>query len=586
MKKIKNGKYIGCFVILVVVCALMIRAFFSFCWSDESFYLAVTHRFYIGQKPLVDEWWPTQFYAAFLLPFYRLYYVLVGSNEGVFLGARILSIFFSALTAEFIYLVLVKYLNVKMTFATVAGILILLYSRANISGVSYYNFYFCSFASAVFSFIICITAMENKEKKKSYLWGGISGILMGMAIITVPTTLIFYIPLIVFLLCFLKKTRNNQAIIVWVICTGMIGIGYVLWLHSKITIGELLNSIDHLFAGDAYKAKTLKAYVERICELVFYSSKFILPIMGLVSAIQIFLHLFKKEMSDLLRFLLTVGTSVISIYQMRTCASSHMVIYISFSMWGMVLLLIHIDRIKIWSQLKRKWMLFMVIWAGVAIFSWLLASATSDPMTAGFALLAIPTIICMEEIIANYDGYTKIVVIIAVGFVIAYMLFTTTRIRVESVYRDAPLSMLDTKIESGPAKGLITTKEHVQQYEACIETIQIIQSLPHKENDSIFISALAPWMYLCFEMDYGMPHSWRMLIDDPSFEIYYKEHDIDNLKYILIMDERYGNTIQAGNPEGTVDNPNRNVKEGWLYEIMKNEYTCMDVPCGTLYTRK
>ena len=489
MKKIKNGKYIGCFIILAVACVLLIRGFYSFYWSDESFYLAVTHRFYIGQKPFVDEWNPAQFYAVFLLPFYRLYYVLVGSNEGVFLGARILSIIFSALTAEFIYIVLIKYLNVKTTFATVAGILILLYSRANISGVSYYNFYFCTFASAVFSFIICITAIENKEKKKSFLWGAISGILMGMAIITVPTTLIFFIPLIVFLLCFLKKQENNQAIIVWVICTGMIGIGYVLWLHSKITIRELVNSIDHLFAGDAYKAKTLKAYTERICALVFYSGKFILPIMGLVSVIQIFLHLFKKEMSDLLRFLLTVGTSVLSIYQMRTCASSHMVIYVSLSLWGMVLVLIHIDRIKIWSKLKRKWMPFIVIWAGVAIFSWLLASATSDPMTAGFVLLAISTIICMEEIIANYGGYMKKVVIFAVGFVLTYMLLTTTRIRVESVYCDAPISMLDTKIESGPAKGLITTKEHALQYEACMETIQIIQSLPHKENDSIFISA-------------------------------------------------------------------------------------------------
>ena len=92
--------------------------------------------------------------------------------------------------------------------------------------------------------------------------------------------------------------------------------------------------------------------------------------------------------------------------------------------------------------------------------------------------------------------------------------------------------------------------------------------------------------HLCFDMDYGTAHSWRMLLDDPSFELYYEEHDIENLKYILIMDERYGNTIQAGNPEGTVDNPNRNVKEGWLYEIMQNEYTCMEVPCGTLYTRK
>ena len=64
---LKNKEYmIG---LIIVIIALCIHAQFSFCQSDESNYLAMTYRLYQGDKLIIEEWHPTQFYTPVLLPF-------------------------------------------------------------------------------------------------------------------------------------------------------------------------------------------------------------------------------------------------------------------------------------------------------------------------------------------------------------------------------------------------------------------------------------------------------------------------------------------------------------------------------------
>ena len=81
------------YVLLTAAAAVLLyRCFFSFVWSDESFYLSLVHRFWAGDAPIVDEWSGVQFYAVILLPVYSLYRLLVGSSDGVYLFFRILAV--------------------------------------------------------------------------------------------------------------------------------------------------------------------------------------------------------------------------------------------------------------------------------------------------------------------------------------------------------------------------------------------------------------------------------------------------------------------------------------------------------------
>ena len=71
---------------------LLWRCQYSFCWSDESFYLSTVHRFWLGDAPFRDEWNTGQLYAVLLLPFYGAWRALAGSTEGIYLAARVTAV--------------------------------------------------------------------------------------------------------------------------------------------------------------------------------------------------------------------------------------------------------------------------------------------------------------------------------------------------------------------------------------------------------------------------------------------------------------------------------------------------------------
>ena len=73
-------------------CALVIwRAFYGLDWTDESYYLAVTKRFFQGDRPFREEWFTTQLIGVLLLPLYSLYHGVTGGTEGILLFMTIWS---------------------------------------------------------------------------------------------------------------------------------------------------------------------------------------------------------------------------------------------------------------------------------------------------------------------------------------------------------------------------------------------------------------------------------------------------------------------------------------------------------------
>lgn len=150
-RKKYSGSNLFAYIVLTVIAGLLIiRCFYSFCWSDESFYLSLVHRFWIGDRPIIDEWSGTQFYTVILLPIYALYIKVVGSNEGIFLFFRLLMVISNYFLSIYIYISLKRYTT--NILALIGSLVNLLYTRANILGASYYSiallflhwqFFFC-----------------------------------------------------------------------------------------------------------------------------------------------------------------------------------------------------------------------------------------------------------------------------------------------------------------------------------------------------------------------------------------------------------------------------------------------------------
>ena len=96
------------FLITLVAAILVNNMFYGFSWTDEGLYLSNVHRFFTGDRFLIDDWTPTQFYEPLLLPLYVLFIKFNGGTDGVFLFFRIATIIFQTCVSIFAYSVFSK----------------------------------------------------------------------------------------------------------------------------------------------------------------------------------------------------------------------------------------------------------------------------------------------------------------------------------------------------------------------------------------------------------------------------------------------------------------------------------------------
>lgn len=126
----------------------------------------------------------------------------------------------------------------------------------------------------------------------------------------------------------------------------------------------------------------------------------------------------------------------------------------------------------------------------------------------------------------------------------------------------------------------------MEQYDECLEVMDYINELECQKEDSMVISVIAPWMYLCTNKHNGAVSPWRIYLDDPLMAEYYQYHDIKNLKFVIVLNEDIGNYIDAGTVEGTDSAPNKNTCEGFLYEHLNGgSFKQIEFGGGTLYVR-
>ena len=106
MKK-RDSKLWYALALAAMGAVLAVRALYGFCWSDESFYLTFAQRLWNGQKLILDEWHPVQFYSVLLYPILSLYRALFGTT-GIYLFAREVYVAAALATALFLFFTLCR----------------------------------------------------------------------------------------------------------------------------------------------------------------------------------------------------------------------------------------------------------------------------------------------------------------------------------------------------------------------------------------------------------------------------------------------------------------------------------------------
>ena len=102
MKRNNIGQKIGAGALVLLAAVLAIRSLYGFCWSDESFYLTFAQRLWNGQKLILDEWHPVQFYSVIFYPVLSAYRAVKGT-EGIYLFARFFYLLLALGVSELVF---------------------------------------------------------------------------------------------------------------------------------------------------------------------------------------------------------------------------------------------------------------------------------------------------------------------------------------------------------------------------------------------------------------------------------------------------------------------------------------------------
>ena len=247
------------YVVIAVFSAILINnMFYGFSWTDEGLYLSNVQRYLSGDRFLIDDWTPTQFYEPLLYPLYALFVRITGSTEGVFLFFRLATILFQSLSAFFAYFLLSKkYSALSSCFAS---LIVLSFSRACLNGPSYYTIGFESYLIA----LLCLYAFFSLSYSRLFLF--VSGIFFASSILCNPFLVFPYIAVSIFTFILpLSRKHIKEIALIWLgsVTSGII---YMIFVFAGNSLSDILSGLHYTYNDPSYK-HTIILTIKRLLKM-------------------------------------------------------------------------------------------------------------------------------------------------------------------------------------------------------------------------------------------------------------------------------------------------------------------------------
>lgn len=278
---------------------LAVRALYGFCWSDESFYLTFAQRLWNGQKLILDEWHPVQFYSALFYPILSLYHALFG-NRGIYLFAREVYVAVAFGTSILLYWTLCRKCSPLTSFLC-AG-MYLCYSRGNIWGLSYYNLFltFCLLFA-------CLTV-----GKRPWAWC-LGGVCLAAAVLCVPYFALFVILGLIAALC-VPKLRKRAG---WTFLGICIPAAMFLLFFLPKDIGGVIANLKEILSDPEHSGGPLHYLAAAIqdVKLLYYYEALLTVLAGAVLLLGV--KLLPKRFSCLPGLLIAACGAAVSLWRYR-----------------------------------------------------------------------------------------------------------------------------------------------------------------------------------------------------------------------------------------------------------------------------
>lgn len=572
---LKRNSFLYISLLFLFFIVLINNAFYGFGWTDEALYTATANSLYHGNRLFFDIFEPTQIYSVLVFPLFYFFVKLTGSTDYIYLFMRIATIIIQFATSVFVFFMLSK--KYKKTVSFIASFIVLVFSRAQLFGPSYYTFVLVNFTIAN---ILIFYVFELKAKS---VWLFVSGIFHGFAILCNPYLVL---PYAAFSLCcvILPSLRKyiKKYILIWA-GTVLVGATFLIFVLKNRNLKEFQAALTYFFSSPEYSSKTILQKIKWLLKfprLLVTQFIYFLPFTALAAV-----SLFKQNIKNKINNSKTAKTVLVILLIINYVAQLVLidkdnVTVVGFFAFSVLSFILFCNK-KL-QDYKKEILYFLV--PGLSLsFMECLASDT------GFGAFSIGIAACMPFAASLYfDTFCLKSSCKTEKYLFALplclLVFGTLYYRVNLTYRDARISphyifipQIEkniTKIDRGPAKGIWTHKNNIIQYDSIYSAIKNIKS---DRDDYLMVLKLCPWAYLI--NDRLKPFSmtaWRVSDNDLRLKPYFEEFQHKFPEHILVLNKDIR------------DNENNEIEDDsyLITELKKQNYESKEIDCGTLWEKR
>lgn len=547
--------------------AMFARCFYAVEVTDEIFYVAEAMMVADGRVPYLDMWFQSAGFAMLLAPFLKLFTVLTGGTEGIFLFARLVSTALRLLFSLLFARILKKVCGAWTAQLMAACLFLVPYAM-----VSSYNTQYVRYTALCGACLLRAALCEAGERRACRGWLMAAGASLALAAYAYSTA-IFLCAAAVLILAGADVMRRKDGCVrsAWFALGGGAVFAavmvYSLPLHGY-TVGQLAESMRMVLSGPYMGIEQMPA-AEKLKGLLLLATRkrLLLPALAFVLAPALLRRLASsgtgKHLTEQTAQRLICGCAVLLLIWTA-------VEYLQFALVAVVTAWLPFDGFwnAFWYPLlwlpyirtkrRKAWAAVACIWLPVA-GSFLAAGMTAYDghyvrtyMLLCAALLAIP--FCrwaMED--AGVSGKGSAAAAAAVALCMSGMLVCGDYFY---VYRDVPIAQMDARVERGVYKGMWTSTHRAEQM---VELEDMIRS--HTSAGEGVLGIGGGWnaeAYLMTEGENVAPNSWQPIMSDYYIGdaeqlnaclalrgkridkiIFHKSLNVDDVDFSLLENEEY-----------------------------------------------
>lgn len=511
MEKIKKQDTWFLAGLLGIGLILFWRCFYSVNTTDEAYYIGTVYRLWYGDGMLCDEWNPTQQMCSFwLFPFYALFRMILGSNEGMILAFRLLYIVFQLLIGGYLYGRLKKY-GLPAFFAI--GFY-LLSTAFNINSLSYNTM-----ANSCLAALLATLAVMEKPDWKNCIWCGIfaSIVVMGNPY-AVFAYIVYGLACVTVSLAAKRHGKNVPASCdFWTffkmsLTAAVILVLFLMFTFRNATLERIVKNLPYIIGDQEH----VQRWDVKISDYFRYFKEHYLfcTLVPLIVSAVAWLDPKREKRGALYMGITAAAVLPYMIY--------HGLIsdYVPVNLVTVPVCFLGLTAYAVSGEKRRG---IYYAWYLPALFYPVIVQITSNTgplaVSAGFVTAGAASLFLTASWAYGQDWKTAKY---AAEGILVLQLCIMLFLRITYVWADDPLQDLTTRVTRGAAKGLYTSEEKARVYN---EMYDDLDALEMRENDGLLVVGSEPLLYLYADRQVASYSTWQVYTNETRLYRYYEIHE-------------------------------------------------------------